>query len=71
MCMLMLQVLLHGTPLLSSTGEEYQSYETDPEFQKMSAQVSRPERAATPPSTPPFSPPPCSTRRGWLSSGSS
>lgn len=34
-----MQVLVHGTPLLSSTGEEYQGYENDPEFQKMSTQV--------------------------------
>lgn len=36
-----LQVLLHGMPLLSSTGEEYQGLENDPDFQKMSMQVSR------------------------------
>ena len=32
------QVLTHGTPLLSSTGDEYQSLESDPEYQRMTAQ---------------------------------
>ena len=33
-----LQVLAHGTALLSSTGDEY-SLDNDPDFQKMTAQV--------------------------------
>ena len=33
-----IQVLTHGTPLLSSTGDEYQSLESDPEYQRMTAQ---------------------------------
>ena len=33
------QVLDHGTPLLSSTGDEFQGLESDPEFQRMTPQV--------------------------------
>lgn len=39
MCILTAQVLKHGTPLLSSTGDEYQALENDTEFQKMTPQV--------------------------------
>lgn len=33
------QVLIHGTPLLSSTGDEFTQLDKDPVYQKMSAQV--------------------------------
>ena len=35
----LLQVLQYGTPLLSSTGEEFAQLDTDPDYQKMSFQV--------------------------------
>ena len=34
-----LQVLTYGTPLLSSTVDEFQALENDPEYQKMTQQV--------------------------------
>ena len=33
------QVLTYGTPLLSSTVDEFQALENDPEYQKMTQQV--------------------------------
>ena len=33
------QVLAYGTPLLSSTVDEFQALENDPEYQKMTQQV--------------------------------
>lgn len=34
-----IQVLQYGTPLLSSTGDEFSQLEEDPDYQKMSTQV--------------------------------
>ena len=33
------QVLTHGTPLLSSTGDEFSQLENDLDYQRMSVQV--------------------------------